>query len=135
MLELLQHLLQHLHGYIADPVLLPAPSRGRAVQRGGMRLGGVGRGGHPCARFWVPYDPAGSPQLGVMDLLGDDRAGKSGEQGSTEGGGLQGTPGSGWGCTAPLLVHPSDRTVSGAAHGEEQSWGCEGALAPNIPLK
>lgn len=41
-MPLLQHLLQHLHGYSPDPVLLPAPSTGKGVQQGGMSLGRAG---------------------------------------------------------------------------------------------
>lgn len=101
-----------------------------------MRLGGVGWGGTPVPGFGCPTTPLGPPSWVSRTCWGMTELGKVGSKVAQRGGGgLQGTPGSGWGCTAPLLVHPSDRTVSGAAHGEEQSQGCEGALAPNIPLK
>lgn len=81
---LLQHLLQHLHGYIADPVLLPAPSRGRAVQPGGMRLGGAGGipvpgFGRPTTPGWVSQTCQGTPEPGKEGSEAAQRVGVTGD--------------------------------------------------------
>jgi len=107
-LALLQHLLQHLHGYTADPVLLPAPSR--AERSSGVGCVSVGLGASPWRGFGRPMAPLGSPPAGWHGPA----------RGCQEkwGAGVGVTPGSG--CTAPLPVRPRDRRGSGAAHGEEQ---------------
>lgn len=116
---LLQHLLQHLHGYIADPVLLPAPSRGRVVQRGGMHLGGAG--GISVPGFGQPMTPLGPPSRVSQTCQGMPEPGKVGSKAAQRVGGHRRPQG-------------ADRTVRSRCQCIPVTGQCQGLhVARNIP--